>query len=45
MFVAVRFLSNIVEEFGHHHVSTDGGAWYPQACQFFKYDASHSFSF
>jgi putative transposase len=33
-----RFLSNIVEEFGHHPVSTYGGAWYPQACRFLNMD-------
>jgi len=38
-----RFLSNIVEEFGHHHVSTDGGSWYPQACRFLNmYHHIHS---
>jgi len=36
MFVADRFLSDVVEEFGHHPVSTDGGTWYPQACKFLK---------
>ena len=39
MFVAERFLLNIVKEFRKHHtitVSTDGGTWYPQACQFLK---------
>ena len=31
-------MSNIVDEYGHHPVSTDGGGtWYPQqACQFLK---------
>ena len=36
MFVAERFLSNVVNEYGQHPVSTDGGTWYPQACQFLK---------
>ena len=36
MFVAERFLSKIVEEYGKHPVSTDGGSWYPQACRFLK---------
>jgi putative transposase len=36
MFVAERFLSNVVKEYGEHSVSTDGGTWYPQACQFLK---------
>jgi putative transposase len=38
MFVAERFLSDIVDEYGSHPVSTDGGTWYPQACQFLKLD-------
>ena len=29
MFVAERFLSNIIREYGKHPVSTDGGTWYP----------------
>ncbi|MBA3977182.1 MAG: IS6 family transposase [Nitrosopumilus sp.] len=36
MFVAEHFLSNIVDKHGQHPVSTDGGTWYPQACQFLK---------
>jgi putative transposase len=36
MFVAERFLPDIVEEYGKHPVSTDGGTWYPQACVFLK---------
>ncbi len=37
MSVAERFMSNMVDEYGHHPVSTDGGGtWYPQACQFLK---------
>ncbi len=35
-FVAERLLSNIVKEYGQHSVSTDGGTWYPKACQFLK---------
>lgn len=39
MFVAVeRFLSGIVRDYGKHAVSTDGGTWYPQACEFLKID-------
>ena len=34
MFVAERFLSDIVREYGKHPVSTDGGTWYPMACRF-----------
>jgi putative transposase len=36
MFVAERFLSKTIEEYGKHPVSTDGGTWYPQACRFLK---------
>jgi putative transposase len=38
MFVAERFLSNLVKEYGNHPVSTDGGTWYPQACEFLQMD-------
>ena len=34
MFVAERFLSDIVKIHGKHPVSTDGSTWYPQACKF-----------
>ena len=44
MFVAERFLSNIVHEYGKHPVSTDGGTWYPQACRFLKVESPYSFS-
>ena len=37
MFVAERFLSDIVDKHGQHPVSTDGSKfWYPQACRFLK---------
>lgn len=36
MVVAEKFLSKVVEEYGSHPVSTDGGTWYPQACRFLK---------
>ncbi len=36
MFVAERFLSDIVDKHGQHPVSTDGSTWYPQACRFLK---------
>ena len=36
MFVAERFLSSLVQEYGKHPVSTDGGTWYPQACKYLK---------
>ncbi|MBA3750727.1 MAG: IS6 family transposase [Nitrosopumilus sp.] len=34
MFVAERFISDLVEINGKHPISTDGGTWYPQACRF-----------
>ena len=36
MLIDERFLSNLLKEYGKHPVSTDGGTWYPQACQFLK---------
>ena len=36
MFVAERFMSDLVKGFEKHPVSTDGGTWYPMACQFLK---------
>ena len=36
MFVAERYLSDIVTVYGKHPVSTDGGTWYPMACRFLK---------
>jgi len=38
MFVAERFLSGVVRDYGKHPVSTDGGTWYPMACQFLRLD-------
>ena len=32
------FLSNLLEGYGKHSVSTDGGTWYLQACKFLKLD-------
>ncbi len=35
MFVSEGFLSNLVEKYGKHPVSTDSErTWYPQACKF-----------
>jgi putative transposase len=34
--VAQRFLSTIIEKYGNHQVSTDGGTCYPQGCRFLK---------
>ena len=36
MFVAERFILNLVKRYGEHLVSTDGGTWYPQACRFLR---------
>ncbi len=36
MFVAERFLLDVVDKYCHYPVSTDGGTWYPQACKFLK---------
>ncbi|MFZ0326730.1 MAG: hypothetical protein WBP64_14525 [Nitrososphaeraceae archaeon] len=37
MFVAERFISNLVERYGEQPVSTDKGTWYqPQACKFLR---------
>src|SRR4051812_27332327 len=36
MFIVERFISNVIKEYGKHPVSTGGGTWYPQACQFLK---------
>jgi putative transposase len=38
MLIAKRFLSRVVRYYGNHPVSTDGGTWYPQACEFLKMD-------
>ena len=36
MLVAERFMPDLVKIHGKHPVSTDGGTWYPMACQFLK---------
>ncbi len=36
MFVAERFILNLVKRYGERPVSTDGGTWYPQACRFLR---------
>ena len=37
MLVAERFISSLINRYGKHLVSTDGGgSWYPQACRFLK---------
>ena len=38
MFIAERFMSDIVDGYGDHPVAIDSGTWYPhQACQFLNY--------
>jgi hypothetical protein len=41
MFVAERFILNLVKRYGEHPVSTDGGTWYPQACRFLRLHHHH----
>ncbi len=36
MLVAERFIASMIDKYGKHSVSTDGGSWYPQACRFLK---------
>ena len=44
--VAERFIAYLIDKYGKHPISTDGGTWYypPQACQFLKLNHHiHSF--
>ena len=34
MFVAENFIRSLVSKYGKHRVYSDGGTWYPQACNF-----------
>ena len=34
MFVAENFIRSLLSKYGRHTVYTDGGTWYPQACNF-----------
>jgi putative transposase len=34
MIVAEKFIRSLVSKYGRHTVYTDGGTWYPQACNF-----------
>ena len=36
MFVAERFILDLVKVYGNRCVSTDGGTWYPQSCRFLR---------
>jgi putative transposase len=38
MLITERFLSGLIKIYGKHPVSTDGGTWYPQGCEFLKLD-------
>jgi putative transposase len=38
MLVAERFIADLVRIHGKHPVSTEGGTWYPPACEFLKLD-------
>ena len=44
MLVTERFIASLINIYGKHPVSTDGGTWYPQACKFLKLKTSSSFS-
>jgi len=42
MLVAERFIiASLINKFGRCPVSTDGGIWYPQACQFLDVEHHH----
>ncbi len=44
MFVAERFLSHVLDKYGKHQVSSNGGTWYPKSCKFLKLNHHiHSF--
>ncbi len=34
MLMAEKFIAGLINSYGRHPVSTDGGPWYPQACRF-----------
>ena len=36
MLVAEKFIRSLVEKYGKHTVYTDGGTWYPEACNVLK---------
>jgi putative transposase len=37
LIVSEHFLSSLIDKYGKHRISTDGGTWYPpQACKFLK---------
>ena len=34
MFVSENFIRSLISKYGRHTIYTDGGTWYPQACNF-----------
>ncbi|MGE0389094.1 MAG: DDE-type integrase/transposase/recombinase [Candidatus Nitrosocosmicus sp.] len=38
MLIVEKFLSGLVKYYGKHPISTDGGTWYPQGCDFLRLD-------
>ena len=36
MLVAEKFIKSLVEKYGKHTVYTDGGTWYPEACNILR---------
>ena len=40
MLIVEHFISSLTKGYGgvKHSISTDGGTWYPKACQFLKLD-------
>ena len=36
MLVAERFMPHLMDTYGKHPASTDGGTWYPQACRLLR---------
>jgi putative transposase len=45
MLIAERFILSLINRYGNHQVSTDGGTWYPQACKFLNIDHPYPFLF
>ena len=36
MLVVEKFIRSLVDKYGRHTVYTDGGTWYPEACNILK---------
>ena len=43
MFIAERFISSSIKEYGKHSISIDGGTWYRTSLQILETKASHAF--